>query len=44
MLKESYDSYIAQGNAPAGDKAASAGSPHRSPLPQGALWLVMQLS
>jgi nucleoside-diphosphate-sugar epimerase len=41
MLHESYDWYLAN----ARDKVvAAAGSPHRSPLRQGALWLVKQIS
>jgi nucleoside-diphosphate-sugar epimerase len=42
MLHESYDWYrtSARTSAPAGTE----GSPHRSPLRQGALWLVKQMS
>lgn len=41
MLKESYDWFVSGGmeTAPGGQ-----GSPHRSPLRQGVLWLVKQLS
>jgi hypothetical protein len=43
MLQESYDAYIASaGRAPA--EGPIGGSPHRSPLAQGALWIVKQFS
>lgn len=44
MLQESYDSYIADASAPTLGRAAIFGSPHRSPLRQGALWVVKQFS
>lgn len=49
MLQESYDSYVATRRTPATATAGSPdrsshGSPHRSPLRQGALWVVKQLS
>lgn len=40
MLHESYDWYLANAHS----KNAVKGSPHRSPLRQGALWLVKQIS
>lgn len=39
MLQETYDSFLT-----AAEHQAEHGSPHRSPLKQGALWLVKQLS
>jgi nucleoside-diphosphate-sugar epimerase len=39
MLQESYDWFLANAGRP-----DAAGSPHRSPLRQGVLWLVKQLS
>lgn len=44
MLAESYDSYLADSRAPAAARIPTAGSPHRSPLGQGALWIVKQFS
>lgn len=43
MLQESYDWYCATRNA-GSDANRTTGSPHRSPLRQGALWLVKQMS
>jgi nucleoside-diphosphate-sugar epimerase len=40
MLQESYDWFLAN----AGRAGGGQGSPHRSPLRQGALWLVKKLS
>jgi nucleoside-diphosphate-sugar epimerase len=40
MLEESYDWFLAN----AGARSAGQGSPHRSPIRQGILWLVKQMS
>ena len=40
MLKESYDWSLTE----AGRRGVEKGSPHRSPIKQGILWLVKKLS
>lgn len=44
MLRESYDSYVAGVDWVSAPGTGPVGSPHRSPLGQGALWIVKQLS
>lgn len=44
MLRESYDAYVAGSRRDAARHAAALASPHRSPLRQGALWLLKQFS
>jgi hypothetical protein len=40
MLKESYDWFLKS----SGEDVGKQGSPHRSPLNQGVLWLVKQIA
>lgn len=44
MLQESYTAYLEQVRSGEARKSGVHGSPHRSPLRQGALWLVKQFS